>query len=618
MSLSQSSVAKSTTAHNSISHIHVAGDACPVCDQPIPHDRFDEIKERIEARQSANEAAITARLQDQFAQQTAEAIQQERQAASERLETSIANARREERESGELAANQKLAAAEEVRGALQAQLVQAQRDSEASIVKIRQEAEANAVVIREESKRQTEADIQERTAELQRRYEQSEAGLQAQIKAAEDAKTAAQQSSTDLKAQLDQARREHESAVERINQESEASAVVIREEARGQAQAEVKDKLAALERSRQASENVYQRRIKEAEEAKVAAEQSSGELLALLNQVRTDSQAAVAKAMQDADARVSAAHQEATLAAETAIQERIAGAEQAKADAEAKALAAEGQNRVLQETHTVQMEERLKEQREAMESEQTDALNAQKSAAFEKELRLSTKIEELQRAVDNKTTEELGEGAEVSLYDVLKARFEGDKIERINRGQPGADILHVVIHNGRECGSIIYDSKNHDAWRNEFVTKLAADQMAAKADQAVLSTRKFPKGARHLHVQDGVILASPPRVAALALIIRQHIVSMHTSRLSDEARSQKTAQLYAFINSGRFRDIFKRIDTSADKLLDLQVKDKKAHDAMWKHQGEMIRSMQKVHAEITNEIDMIIGTAETLEQAVHE
>lgn len=538
MSLSQSSVAKSTSAHNSISHIHVAGDACPVCDQPIPHDRFDEVKARIETRQSANEAAITARVQDQFAQQTAEAIQQERQIASARLETSIANARREERESAELVANQKLAAAEEVRGALQAQ--------------------------------------------------------------------------------LDQARREHESAVERIKQESEASAVVIREEARGQAQEEVKDQLAALERSRQESESVYQGRIKEAEEAKVAAEQSSDELQALLDQVRVNSHAAVEKATQDADRRVIAARQEATRAAETALQARISHAEQAKTDAEANALSAEEQNKLLQETHSVQMEQRLKELREAMASEQTNAVNAEKSAAFEKELKLSTKIEELQRALDSKTNEELGEGAEIALYDILKGQFEGDNIERINPGQPGADILHVVIHNGHECGSIIYDSKNHNAWRNEFVTKLAADQMAAKADHSVLSTRKFPKGARHLHVQDGVILAAPSRVAALAQIIRQHIISMHTSRLSDEARTQKTAQLYAFINSGRFRDIFQRIDTNADKLLDLQVKDKKAHDTMWKNQGELIRSMQKVHAEITNEIEMIIGTAETQKRAEHE
>ena len=48
------------------------------------------------------------------------------------------------------------------------------------------------------------------------------------------------------------------------------------------------------------------------------------------------------------------------------------------------------------------------------------------------------------------------------------------------------------------------------------------------------------------------------------------------------------------------------------------MKEKKAHEANWKTQGELIRSVQKVQAEIVNEIDGIVGTAETLEQAVHE
>jgi hypothetical protein len=174
-----------------------------------------------------------------------------------------------------------------------------------------------------------------------------------------------------------------------------------------------------------------------------------------------------------------------------------------------------------------------------LEKAQTDAVNAQRATAFQKELKLQEKVDQLQRALDNKTAEELGEGAELDLYELLRGEFDGDKIERINRGQPGADMLHTVIHNGKECGSIIYDSKNHNAWRNDFVTKLAADQMAAKAEHAVLSTRKFPAGERHLSVRERVILAAPSRVLALVQILRQHIVQTHTLRWSNEARVQR-------------------------------------------------------------------------------
>ena len=83
------------------------------------------------------------------------------------------------------------------------------------------------------------------------------------------------------------------------------------------------------------------------------------------------------------------------------------------------------------------------------------------------------------------------------------------------------------------------------------MTKLASDQMAAKAEHAVLSTSKFPKGARQLHVQDGVILAGPARVVALVQVIRRHLVQTHTLRLSNDERAKKTAALYDFITSER-------------------------------------------------------------------
>jgi hypothetical protein len=331
--------------------------------------------------------------------------------------------------------------------------------------------------------------------------------------------------------------------------------------------------------------------------------------------MQRDNAAAIEKVKQDAAVRESEIRREASAAAEAAMQEKIAVIEQAKADAETKCASAEQQIRALQESHETQLSQRLQEQRDALEQAKTEAVNAEKSAAFEEKMKLSAKVEELQRALDKKTAEDLGEGAELDLFEALKSEFEGDRIERVNKGQPGADILHTVMHNGKECGKIIYDSKNHNAWRNEFVTKLATDQMAAKAEHAILSTRKFPAGTRHLHIQDGVMLASPARVVALVQIVRQHLVQTHTLRLSNEARAQKTAALYSFITSERCKDLFARIDAQAEKLLEMQVKEKKAHEDVWKRQGEMLRSIQKVGAELCNEIDTIIGTVEAPETA---
>ena len=165
------------------------------------------------------------------------------------------------------------------------------------------------------------------------------------------------------------------------------------------------------------------------------------------------------------------------------------------------------------------------------------------------------------------------------------------------------------MHNGRECGTIIYDSKNHKMFRNEHVTKLLEDQLAAKAEHAILSTHKFPAGTCQLHMQDGVLLANPARVVPVVTLIRRHLLQAHILRLSSAERENKTAALYGFITSERCAQLLGRVDARAGELLDQQAKEIRWHENAWKKQAEAIRAIQKAKAELSNEISCIIGTA---------
>src|SRR4029077_1196872 len=126
----------------------------------------------------------------------------------------------------------------------------------------------------------------------------------------------------------------------------------------------------------------------------------------------------------------------------------------------------------LADQHGADIEANLKAQREVMEKAAEDAVNAEKSRAFEENQKLTNKVNDLQRALENKTAEELGEGAEVDLFESLKREFPEDDIRRVPKGSSGADIIHVVMLCGKKCGTIIYDSKDHDQFRSEHVTKL--------------------------------------------------------------------------------------------------------------------------------------------------
>ena len=197
----------------------------------------------------------------------------------------------------------------------------------------------------------------------------------------------------------------------------------------------------------------------------------------------------------------------------------------------------------------------------------------------------------------------------MKLFDELKREFPEDDIRRVPKGAAGADIIHVVMLCGKECGTIIYDSKDHDQFRSEHVTKLRADQLAAGAEHAILATRKLPQGTRQLELRDGVLLANPARVVVVATLIRQHLIQLHSLRVSNIECDKKTAALYEFIVSERCSSLLARIDERADYLLEEQKKEITWHKNNWNRQGEAIRAIQKAKADLEYQVSSIIGTA---------
>ena len=508
------------------SHLHVDNETCPWCEQEIPPAKLKEISGKIAAKEREQTEALTAKLEQQYASEKAQAeakavadLEAERLASA----TREAAAREEARKAAEIAANEKLAAAE--------------------------------------LKRQ----------ELQEQINQSDA-----------AKKAAEEATTTLQQQLEQQRLDNETALATAKTEAQAREAQIRTEAQKAAQDAAAQQLAESMAAWTISEADLKEQISQAEQTRLAAEQTGTALKQQIEELRTASAAEVAKLKEDAVADAARIRQEAADAAEALVREKLETNEKAVAEANAKVLEAEDKLATLNEQHEAAINTRLNEQREILEQDKDKALNAERAKAFEENQKLTTKVGELQRALDKKTNEELGEGAEVDLFEALKKEFPDDKIDRVAKGTAGADILHVVRHNGRDCGTVIYDSKNHKVFRNDHVTKLRDDQIAAKAEHAILSTHKFPAGTSQLHHQDGVLLANPARVVSVVTMIRQHLVQTLTLRLSGAERESKTAALYAFITSDHCGQLLDRVDSHSEELLEQQVKERKWHDAHWK------------------------------------
>lgn len=578
-------------------HLRVDDETCPSCGQEIPPEKLVEISGRIAARERDRVLAITTNLEQRFMAEKAQADAKAKVALEDERQKSAARqaaAQEETQRAADILMNQKLAAAE-----------QARQEGVAELQRNLDEA-ARAQIIAEALKERLQAQL------LQTQQERTTA-----IEAAKAEATRATEAAAAKKlAEAESARIESESALKARLKEAEAANKVVKAAATKEAEAAAAEKLAEAQRARTESEAALQARIAEVESGKNAAEEARASLSIRIDELTKAKEAEVTKVKEEAAIEAACIRKEATEVAEAALRERMAANDEAVAAANAKALKTETRLATLITEHESNLAKSLEFQREILEKDKEVAINSERAKTFEETQKLSTKVNDLQRALEKKTNEELGEGAEIDLYEALKKEFPDDRIQRVKKGDPGADIIHVVLLQGRECGKIIYDSKNHRAFREDHVTKLKADQLAARAEHAILSTHKFPRGAGQLHLQDGVVLANPARVVLIATLVRQHLLLMHTLRLSGIERERKTVALYDFITSQRCTQLIGRIDGRADELLEIQAKEVKWHEKNWKMQGETIRAIQKAKAELENEIGSIVSMTEREEQSV--
>jgi hypothetical protein len=278
----------------------------------------------------------------------------------------------------------------------------------------------------------------------------------------------------------------------------------------------------------------------------------------------------------------------------------------AKVEQSLKASFAE-QMKLLKANQEAAIKQRLEAQRGNLEKAKAQAVAAERTKAYAERMRLDTQLQDLQRQLQRKTANELGEEGEVELFEALRHEFPGDTITRVAKGMPGPDIIHRIVHNGTVIGAIVLDSKNTSRFLSQYVTKLRADQLREQADHAIISTIAFPPGARQLTVRDNVIVAAPARVAVVVHLLRRQIVHMHVLRVGNEARQEKAEALLRYIVSPVGMDQLDRIASLTDNLTALDASETKAHQQVWRKRAGLITAIRDAKEQFSDAIDGIIG-----------
>lgn len=320
--------------------------------------------------------------------------------------------------------------------------------------------------------------------------------------------------------------------------------------------------------------------------------------------------AEIDKVTADALVQATAAREQGKKAAEAEAEQRLVALQTAQ-EADKKKLQEAEQRRVeavsqlaalTAQTDTI-VATRVAEARTALEKNNTETLNlkeAQHAAAMQK---LSEELKTMQRHVADVD----GEGADINLYDELRKQFPKDEITPVNKSS-GANIIHTVKHKGKECGKIVYDGRNRNIWQDNFATKLRDDMVTAKAQHAILTCSKFPRGVRQIHLCEDVIALNPARALVLAQLLREEIVRNYSQRVSEQDQSKKTAKLYAYITSDQFDKLLTSLEGNDEKFLQLDEDEKKAHNSLWEKRRRLTTASQRLHATLRIEVARIVGT----------
>jgi hypothetical protein len=224
-------------------------------------------------------------------------------------------------------------------------------------------------------------------------------------------------------------------------------------------------------------------------------------------------------------------------------------------------------------------------------------------------------IEELKRKAEAGSQQLQGEAGEAELEMALSAAFPLDEIIPVAQGIRGADIHQVVVDaRGVRCGGILWECKNARHWSDGWIAKLKEDQRALRADVAVLVTSTLPKGCVRFVVVEGVLVTDFACAAALAAIVRAHLLQLAQARSAAVNKGEKLELLYRYLSGVEFRQRVEAIVEAFDRMrLDLD-QERRAAERQWAKRSKQIEAVTYNIAGMYGDLQGLVPALPSLER----
>lgn len=250
-----------------------------------------------------------------------------------------------------------------------------------------------------------------------------------------------------------------------------------------------------------------------------------------------------------------------------------------------------------------EIEDRVKK----IENERTDL----KIKELEKKLSDQVELAEMMRRKAEQGSMQLqGEVLELALEELLKSSFPFDTISEVAKGVRGADCVQLVHNNlGQACGKIIYESKRTKAFTMEWIEKLKIDMRAQQADIAVIVTETLPRDMDTFGFKEGVWICRFSEVKPIAFLLRDTLLKIHISLVSQENKGDKMQLLYDYLTANEFRQ---HIEAVAEGFLALRkgiISEKMQMEKIWKEREKQLDKVLLNTTQFYGSIKGIAGNA---------
>jgi hypothetical protein len=224
---------------------------------------------------------------------------------------------------------------------------------------------------------------------------------------------------------------------------------------------------------------------------------------------------------------------------------------------------------------------------------------------------LRKQTQDMQRRIDQGSTQAQGESAELILENCLKTWFPTDSIKDVGKGIKGADLVHSVNTREREnIGAVLYERKNTKAWSENWIKKAKSDQMEAGAMFVVIVTEVMPPDMPRMGQRDGCWVCNFQDLkSGISDVLREAVVLYGTSIINQENQQEKMQLLFNYLTSPEFKFIMETIVSGFVELENELAREKRAMEAIWKRRSMSIQKVLKNSTKFYSSIRAIAGNS---------